>query len=125
MDEELIKLLCLWYVKSMKNVYYEDFIKFINLVFSNANYVLDFASYLKYTKTTMLLKRFNQNSNFKEFINMFRTAIIAIKEIIGDEFYDIQNNLLEELKVQYAADALHSVYEEIIDEIIENRKDRI
>lgn len=122
MDIELIKLLCFWYIKSMKKVYYEQFIDFIDLAFSNYNDVLDFASFLEYTKSTELLKRFKQNNSIREFIKMFNTAVIAVKEILGDEFLDIQNNLLEELKVQYN---MHPVYEEIIDEKIEDRKERI
>lgn len=129
MDEELVKLLGLWYVENMDKVLYEEFVHFIDLVFVDSNVVVDFITYLEYFKankfTMNLLRENNQNGQLGETIRMLANTINDVKDFLGEKFLNIQNSLLQNLQEQYNMGALHSVYEEIIEEkIIASAKNR-
>lgn len=129
MDEKLVKLLGLWYVRNMDKVLYEELVHFIDLVFVDSNLVVDFITYLEYFKanrfTMNLLRENNQNGQLGETIRMLANTINDVKDFLGEEFLNIQNSLLQKLQEQYNMGALHSVYEEIIEEkIIANAKNR-
>jgi len=126
MDLELIDLLGFWYLKNIdRNASLESFRNFINLACSNTDKTLDFATFLKYIGISYLtakcLKDNNDYDTLNETIRMLNNAIANVKKLLKERFLEIQNNLLEELKLQYQMDGLDSNYEEIIIKEVEKR----
>lgn len=106
MDHELREILGFWYIKNIdNNPTQEGLQNFINLVSSNPHDVLDFITFLRYSNaseyTFNLLKENNDIATLGETIRMLTSTINNVKQFLGEEFFEMQNSLIEELKIAY------------------------